>query len=120
MDDKAGEFFINLKSRINKIEQDTRDGKNYSSSDLEILKGIEMSETIKKSWAEYEKMKAKIKDLEIEIDRLKAILGEDGEYDYDRCAGKFNRDLILMMKKKSEQAPQKVTITNTYGFKNER
>lgn len=38
MDDKAAEFFIRLKENINKIEQDTRDGKNYSSSDLDTLK----------------------------------------------------------------------------------
>jgi hypothetical protein len=42
MDDKAAEFFIRLKNNINKIEQDTRDGKNYSSSDLDTLKGIVM------------------------------------------------------------------------------
>lgn len=48
MDDKTAECFLKLKIDINKIEQDTRDGKNYSSSDLDLLneftKGIPMRE----------------------------------------------------------------------------
>jgi hypothetical protein len=38
MDDKTAQCFLRLKADINKIEQDTRDGKNYSSSDLDLLK----------------------------------------------------------------------------------
>lgn len=40
MDDKTAECFLKLKADINKIEQDTRDGKNYSSSDLDLLKEL--------------------------------------------------------------------------------
>lgn len=79
-----------------------------------------MNEVIKKSWEEYERLKVKIVELENEIDRLRAIVGEDGDYDYDydRCVGQFDRALLLMMKKESEERAKRVKITNTYGFKN--
>lgn len=79
-----------------------------------------MNEVIKKSWEEYEKLKVKIIDLEAEIDRLRAIVGEDGEYDYDKCTGKFDRDFFAMLRKESEERAKRVKITNTYGFKNEQ
>ena len=80
-----------------------------------------MNEVIKKSWEEYNRLKVKVVELEAEIDRLRAILGEDGEYDYDECVEEFNRDLISMTRKGRfiENPPERVRITNTYGFKNE-
>lgn len=67
----------------------------------------------------YENMKLKIVDLEAEVDRLRAIIGEDGEYDYDECTGKFDRAFFATLRKESEERAKRVRITNTYGFKNE-
>jgi hypothetical protein len=78
-----------------------------------------MNEVIKKSWEEYNKLQVKVVELEAEIDRLRAIVGEDGEYDYDKCTGKFDRALFAMLKKESEERAKRVRVTNTYGFKNE-
>jgi hypothetical protein len=85
----------------------------------EMLSDDDYDKVIKKSWEEYKKLQVKIDELETEIDRLRAIVGEDGEYDYDKCVGQFNRDLILMIKKESEERAKRVRVTNTYGFKNE-
>lgn len=77
-----------------------------------------MNEVIKKSWEEYEKLKVKIVELENEIDRLRAILAAELDYD-DDYQENFRKMYVSLMKKQSGERTEKVKITNTYGFKNE-
>ncbi len=78
-----------------------------------------MNEVIKKSWEEYNRLKVKVVELEAEIGRLTAALEKYEEYEDYRCVGEFDRSLLLMMRKESEERAKRVRVTNTYGFKNE-